>query len=112
MGDAIKLSKTRTEENERRRNSVVNEDQVADVELVDDSKDKEDSEIVSIDVVAAVERRIMQKQITKRKREESSPKPVNASDPVFDKGPGSIGKNKKVDKLFSQEERVEIVRSQ
>ncbi|KAH0655277.1 hypothetical protein KY285_030159 [Solanum tuberosum] len=45
------------------------------------------------------------------KREESSPKPVNASDPVFDKGPGSIGKNKKVDKLFSQEERVEIVRS-
>lgn len=53
-----------------------------------------------------------QKQITKRKREESSPKPVNASDPVFDKGPGSIGKNKKVDKLFSQEERVEIVRSQ
>lgn len=59
MGDAIKLSKTRTEENERRRNSVVNEDQVADVELVDDSKDKEDSEIVSIDVVAAVERRIM-----------------------------------------------------
>ncbi|KAH0655278.1 hypothetical protein KY285_030160 [Solanum tuberosum] len=60
MGDAIKLSKTRTEENERRRkNFVVNEDQVADVELVDDSKVKKDSEIVSIDVVAAVERRIM-----------------------------------------------------
>lgn len=28
---------------------------------------------------------------------------------MFVKGPGSVGKNRKVDKLYSQEERVEIL---
>lgn len=38
----------------------MNEDQVTDVELVDDFKDMEESEIVSTDVVSATEGRIME----------------------------------------------------
>lgn len=130
MGDAMATNKTKIVKNRKQRTwTMVDEDVIPPEKLIDVSKEKSKIDFESDDMVAAIEKRRKSELSTKtvhakrmvkprtekkEKGETEKRKRIETVEPSScpEKGPGSVSKKRRLERMLTKAERVHILKTQ